>query len=180
MKKILNIIVITFTLTITFSCNLDLAPENVIVDEITYRDSSTAEAALIGAYTRLNASISGAEVGCQGEVGVASAMAAAMIAHIRGCGMAVIENAAEIALEHHLGLTCDPIGGYVQIPCIERNAVGAVHAYNAYLLASAGDPARQKIDFDAVVEAMLETGRDMSERYKETARAGLAVCSIRC
>lgn len=72
------------------------------------------------------------------------------------------------------------IGGYVQIPCIERNAVGAIHAYNAYLLASAGDPARQKIDFDAVVEAMLETGRDMSERYKETARAGLAVCSIRC
>jgi L-serine dehydratase len=137
-------------------------------------------AGAVGGITRHNASISGAEVGCQGEVGVASAMAAAMIAHLRGCEMAVIENAAEIALEHHLGLTCDPIGGYVQIPCIERNAVGAVHAYNAYLLASAGDPARQKIDFDAVVEAMLETGRDMSERYKETARAGLAVCSIRC
>jgi len=137
-------------------------------------------ASAIGGIARHNASISGAEVGCQGEVGVASAMAAAMIAHLRGCQMAVIENAAEIALEHHLGLTCDPIGGYVQIPCIERNAVGAIHAYNAYLLASAGDPTRQKIDFDAVVEAMLETGRDMSERYKETARAGLAVCSIRC
>lgn len=133
-----------------------------------------------GGIARHNASISGAEVGCQGEIGVASAMAAAMIAHIRGCDMAVVENAAEIALEHHLGLTCDPIGGFVQIPCIERNAVGAVHAYNAYLLASAGDPTRQKIDFDAVVEVMLETGRDMSERYKETAQGGLASCGIRC
>ena len=137
-------------------------------------------AAAIGGITRHNASISGAEVGCQGEIGVASSMAAAMIAHIHGCDVAIVENAAEIALEHHLGLTCDPIGGYVQIPCIERNAVGAIHAYNAYLLASAGDPETQKIDFDAVVEVMLETGRDMSERYKETARGGLARASIHC
>ncbi|MDQ5984984.1 MAG: L-serine dehydratase [Syntrophus sp. SKADARSKE-3] len=137
-------------------------------------------AAAIGGIARHNASISGAEVGCQGEIGVAAAMAAAMIAHIRGCEMAIVENAAEIALEHHLGLTCDPIGGFVQIPCIERNAVGAVQAYNAYLLASAGDPAKQKIDFDAVVGVMLETGRDMSEMYKETAKAGLAACCIRC
>ncbi len=100
--------------------------------------------------------------------------------HTLGPMKAVLENAAEIALEHHLGLTCDPIGGYVQIPCIERNAFGAVHAYNAYLLASAGDPARQKIDFDSVVDVMLQTGRDMSERYKETAQAGLAKCSIHC
>ena len=132
-------------------------------------------AAAIGSIARHNASISGAGVGCQGEIGVA----AAMIAHIRGCEMAIIENAAEIALEHHLGLTCDPIGGYVQIPCIERNAVGAVHAYNAYLLASAGDPTKQKINFDAVVGVMLETGRDMSDLYKETAKAGLASCSFR-
>jgi L-serine dehydratase len=137
-------------------------------------------AAAIGGIVRHNASISGAEVGCQGEIGVASSMAAAMIAHIHGGEVGIVENAAEIALEHHLGLTCDPIGGFVQIPCIERNAVGAVHAYNAYLLASAGDPARQKIDFDAVVEVMLETGRDMSDRYKETALGGLAKCSIRC
>ena len=137
-------------------------------------------AGAIGGIARHNASISGAEVGCQGEIGVASSMAAALIAHVNGCEMAVVENAAEIALEHHLGLTCDPIGGFVQIPCIERNAVGAVHAYNAYLLASAGDPTRQKIDFDAVVEVMLETGRDMSERYKETAKAGLASCPIHC
>ena len=137
-------------------------------------------AAAIGGMVRHNASISGAEVGCQGEIGVASSMAAAMIAHIQGGEVGIVENAAEIALEHHLGLTCDPIGGFVQIPCIERNAVGAVHAYNAYLLASAGDPARQKIDFDAVVEVMLETGRDMSDRYKETALGGLAKCSIRC
>ena len=137
-------------------------------------------AAAIGGMVRHNASISGAEVGCQGEIGVASSMAAAMIAHIHGGEVGIVENAAEIALEHHLGLTCDPIGGFVQIPCIERNAVGAVHAYNAYLLASAGDPARQKIDFDAVVEVMLETGRDMSDRYKETALGGLAKCSIRC
>ena len=137
-------------------------------------------AAAIGGIARHNASISGAEVGCQGEIGVASSMAAALIAHIHGCDVGTVENAAEIALEHHLGLTCDPIGGYVQIPCIERNAVGAVHAYNAYLLASAGDPASQKIDFDAVVEVMLETGRDMSDRYKETARGGLAKSSIHC
>ena len=137
-------------------------------------------AAAIGGIARHNASISGAEVGCQGEIGVASSMAAALIAHIHGYGLSTVENAAEIALEHHLGLTCDPIGGYVQIPCIERNAVGAVHAYNAYLLASAGDPGTQKIDFDAVVEAMLETGRDMSERYKETAQGGLAKCAVHC
>lgn len=133
-------------------------------------------AAVIGFIAKHNASISGAEVGCQGEIGVASAMAAAFLASVNGHPMKVIENAAEIALEHHLGMTCDPIGGYVQIPCIERNAVGAVTAYNAYLLASAGDPSRHKITFDEVVEAMLETGKDMPLKYKETSRGGLAVC----
>jgi L-serine dehydratase len=91
-----------------------------------------------------------------------------------------MENAAEIALEHHLGLTCDPVDGYVQVPCIERNAVGAVTAFNAYILAAAGDPVRQKVTFDEVVEAMLETGMDMSKKYKETARGGLAVCCVCC
>jgi L-serine dehydratase len=94
--------------------------------------------------------------------------------------MKQVENAAEIALEHHLGLTCDPVGGFVQIPCIERNAVGAVSAVNAYILAAAGDPARQKLTYDEVVEAMMETGKDMCAKYKETALGGLAVCCVSC
>jgi L-serine dehydratase len=137
-------------------------------------------AASIGFIAKHNASISGAEVGCQGEVGVASAMAAALVAYVNGHSARVVENAAEIALEHHLGMTCDPVDGYVQIPCIERNAVGAIDAYNAYLLASIGDPHKQKVTFDEVVKAMLETGRDMCDKYKETAKGGLAVCSITC
>ncbi|QSH41778.1 L-serine ammonia-lyase [Lentisphaerota bacterium ZTH] len=135
-------------------------------------------AAAIGFIVRHNASISGAEVGCQGEVGVASAMAAALLAYVNNCDFDRIECAAEIALEHHLGMTCDPVGGYVQIPCIERNAFGAITAYNAYLVASVGDPKMQKVSFDEVVEAMLETGRQMPCAFKETSRGGLAVCSI--
>ncbi|OGV47993.1 MAG: L-serine ammonia-lyase [Lentisphaerae bacterium GWF2_52_8] len=137
-------------------------------------------AAAIGGIIKHNASISGAEVGCQGEIGAAAAMAAALLACVNGQDLSVVENAAEIALEHHLGMTCDPVDGYVQIPCIERNAVGAVTAYTAYLLASAGDPHKQKLKFDEVVEAMLETGRDMSKKYKETSRGGLAVCAACC
>ncbi|MFA7229983.1 MAG: L-serine ammonia-lyase [Victivallaceae bacterium] len=137
-------------------------------------------AAAIGFIARHNASISGAEVGCQGEIGVASSMAAALLAYVNGYDMDVIECAAEIALEHHLGMTCDPVGGYVQIPCIERNAVGAVTAYNAYLLAALGDSKKQKVSFDEVVEAMLQTGREMSADLKETSRGGLAVCSLCC
>lgn len=137
-------------------------------------------AALIAFISKHNASISGAEVGCQGEVGVASAMAAALLAQVRGYPLNIAENAAESALEHHLGMTCDPIGGYVQIPCIERNAVGAVTAYNAYLLAAGGNPDKHKLSFDAVIEAMLETGRDMCPSYKETSRGGLASCSLCC
>ena len=137
-------------------------------------------AGAIGFIAKHNASISGAEVGCQGEVGVAAAMGAAMIAQIDRCSIKVIENAAEIALEHQLGLTCDPMGGYVQIPCIERNAVAAVEAYNAYLLAAAGDPEKQKISFDQVVEVMLQTGKDMCLKYKETSKGGLALCDIEC
>ncbi|MFA6103296.1 MAG: L-serine ammonia-lyase [Victivallaceae bacterium] len=135
-------------------------------------------AAAVAFIARHNASISGAEVGCQGEIGVAASMAAAMISHVNGKSLDVIEAAAEIALEHHLGMTCDPVGGFVQIPCIERNAVGAVTAYNAYLLASVGDPGKQKVNFDEVIEAMLETGKGMSRDYKETSKGGLAVCSL--
>ncbi len=105
-------------------------------------------AALVGFIAKHNASISGAEVGCQGEIGVASAMAAAMAAYIRTHSIKRTANATEIALEHHLGMTCDPVGGYVQIPCIERNAVGAVTAYNACLLTSICDPHKQKIVYD--------------------------------
>ncbi|MBU0960423.1 MAG: L-serine ammonia-lyase [Proteobacteria bacterium] len=137
-------------------------------------------AAAIAFVARHNASIAGAEVGCQGEVGVASAMAAAFLAHANGASIRQVENAAEIALEHHLGLTCDPIDGYVQIPCIERNAMGAVSAYNSYILATVGEPLRQKISFDQVVEAMRITGKEMSSKYKETAQGGLAVSYVHC
>jgi L-serine dehydratase len=137
-------------------------------------------AALIGFIARHNAGIAGAEVGCQGEIGVASAMAAAMLAHARGFSVRVVENAAEIALEHHLGLTCDPVGGYVQIPCIERNAVGAVTAYNAALIACNENPAAHKVSYDEVLRAMAEIGRDMNAKYKETAAGGLAVCLVEC
>lgn len=143
------------------------------------RDGLLAAAA-IGGISRMNASISGAEVGCQGEIGVAAAMAAAMIAQAKGASLKVMENAAEIALEHHLGLTCDPVGGYVQIPCIERNAIAAVHAWNAFMIASNGDPKMHKVGFDEVLEAMRQTGRDMSLKYKETSRGGLAVCAGGC
>lgn len=137
-------------------------------------------AAAIGFIAKHNASISGAEVGCQGEIGVASAMGAALLAYVHKYPIRIIENAAEIALEYQLGMTCDPVKGYVQIPCIERNAMGAITAYNAFLLATSGDAKKQKINFDEVVEAMLETGRDMSNKYKETSTGGLAVCSIFC
>ncbi len=144
-----------------------------------FRDGMLAAAA-IAFIAKHNASLAGAEVGCQGEVGVASSMAAALIAYASGLSVKQVENAAEIALEHQLGMTCDPVGGYVQIPCIERNAVGAVQAMNAFILAEVGDPARQKVTFDEVVEAMRETGEDMCTKYKETAQGGLAVCCVAC
>ncbi len=137
-------------------------------------------AAAVGFLVKHNASISGAEMGCMGEIGTASAMGAAMLAYCAGCDVNTIEAAAEIAIEHHLGMTCDPIGGYVQIPCIERNAMGAVKAYNAYLLASSGDHAYQKISLDSVIKVMKATGDDMSKRYKETSEAGLALSATEC
>ncbi len=132
-----------------------------------------ATAGLIGNIVKRNASISGAEVGCQGEVGTACAMAAAAATQLLGGSVRQIEYAAEMGLEHHLGLTCDPIGGYVQIPCIERNAIAAVRAIDcaAYALLSDG---RHIVPFDEVVRTMWETGRDMKASYRETATGGLA------
>jgi len=126
-----------------------------------------------------NASISGAEVGCQGEVGVAASMAAAALTEALGGTPAQAENAAEIAMEHHLGLTCDPIGGLVQVPCIERNAVGTVKAIQASRLALHGD-GTHRVSLDKVIRTMRETGADMSTKYKETARGGLAVNVVEC
>ena len=137
-------------------------------------------ASAIGSIIRRNASISGADVGCQGEVGSASAMAAAGLVQVNGGTPEQVLNAAEIAMEHHLGMTCDPIGGLVQIPCIERNAMGAVKALAASRLALAAGAEPQKISFDQVVETMLRTGRDMSDKYKETSTGGLAVSIIEC
>lgn len=136
-------------------------------------------AAAIGGLLKTNASISGAEVGCQGEVGSAAAMAAAGLAAALGGTPEQIENAAEIALEHHLGMTCDPIGGLVQVPCIERNAMGAVKAVTAASLALKGD-GTHFVPLDAAIETMRQTGRDMDARYKETSLGGLAVNVVEC
>ena len=136
-------------------------------------------AAAIGGIIKHNASISGAEVGCQGEVGSASAMAAAGLAAALGGSNAQVENAAEIALEHHLGMTCDPIGGLVQVPCIERNALGAVKAVTAASLALRGDGSHF-VPLDDCIETMRQTGRDMSDKYKETSQGGLAVNVVAC
>ncbi|MEI6600354.1 MAG: L-serine ammonia-lyase [Comamonadaceae bacterium] len=136
-------------------------------------------AAAIGMLYKLNASISGAEVGCQGEIGVACSMAAAGLAAVLGGSPEQVENAAEIGMEHNLGLTCDPIGGLVQIPCIERNAMGAVKAVNAARMALAGN-GQHVVSLDKVIKTMRETGADMKTKYKETSRGGLAVNIVEC
>jgi L-serine dehydratase len=136
-------------------------------------------AAAIGILCKKNASISGAEVGCQGEVGSACAMAAAGLAEILGATPEQLENAAEIGLEHNLGLTCDPVGGLVQVPCIERNAIAAVKAINAAQMALRGD-GEHFISLDRVIRTMRDTGADMHDKYKETSRGGLAVSAIEC
>jgi len=136
-------------------------------------------AGAIAAIYQQTASISGAEVGCQGEVGTACSMAAGALAAVLGGTPAQVENAAEIGMEHHLGLTCDPVGGLVQIPCIERNAVGAVKAVTAARLALHGD-GRHTVSLDKVIKTMMETGADMKIKYKETSRGGLAVNIVEC
>jgi L-serine dehydratase len=136
-------------------------------------------AGAIGILYKENASISGAEVGCQGEVGVACSMAAGGLAAALGGSIYQVENAAEIGMEHNLGLTCDPIGGLVQIPCIERNAMGAIKAINAQRMAMRSD-GKHRVSLDKVIKTMRETGRDMKDKYKETSRGGLAVNVIEC
>jgi L-serine dehydratase len=136
-------------------------------------------ASAVGALCKMNASISGAEVGCQGEVGSAAAMAAAGLASVLGASNEQIENAAEIALEHHLGMTCDPIGGLVQIPCIERNAMGAIKAISATSLAMRGDGTHH-VSLDQAIETMRRTGADMQTKYKETSLGGLALAAVEC
>lgn len=136
-------------------------------------------AAAIGILYKKNASISGAEVGCQGEVGVACSMAAGALTEILGGSVNSVENAAEIGMEHNLGLTCDPVGGLVQVPCIERNAMGAIKAINASRLALRGT-GNHKVSLDKVIKTMWDTGNDMKTKYKETARGGLAVNIIEC
>lgn len=136
-------------------------------------------AAAIGILYKENASISGAEVGCQGEVGVACSMAAGALCAVMGGTPAQVENAAEIGMEHHLGLTCDPVGGLVQIPCIERNAIASVKAINAARMALRGDGTHY-VSLDKVIKTMRDTGADMMTKYKETARGGLAVNIVEC
>lgn len=136
-------------------------------------------AAAIGMLYKTNASISGAEVGCQGEVGVACSMAAGALAAVKGGTARQVENAAEIGMEHNLGLTCDPVGGMVQIPCVERNAMGAVKAINAARMALRGDGSHY-VSLDTVIKTMKQTGEDMKSTYKETSLGGLAVNVVEC
>jgi L-serine dehydratase len=136
-------------------------------------------AGAIGTIYKEGASISGAEVGCQGEVGSACSMAAGALCEVLGGTPRQVENAAEIGMEHNLGLTCDPVGGLVQIPCIERNAMGSIKAINAARMALRGD-GTHVVSLDKVIKTMRETGADMKVKYKETSRGGLAVNVIEC
>lgn len=157
-------------------CYYDMFVQEVDID-VCSRYLLTAAA--IGILYKKNASISGAEVGCQGEVGVACSMAAGALTEIMGGTVEQVENAAEIGMEHNLGLTCDPVGGLVQVPCIERNAMGAVKAINASRMALRGD-GNHKVSLDKVIKTMMETGKDMRSKYKETAKGGLAVNIVEC
>jgi L-serine dehydratase len=137
-------------------------------------------AAAIGYLCKHHATLSAAEGGCQAEIGVASSMAAALIATAYDAEPRVVENAAESALEHHLGMTCDPVAGYVQVPCIERCAFGAVKAWTAYSIATNEIASRHRVDFDATVQALAQTAKDMNSKYKETSEAGLALSVVLC
>jgi len=137
-------------------------------------------AAVIGYLGKHNATLSGAEGGCQAEIGVASAMGAAFLAEAHGFSHQVVANAAESSLEHHLGMTCDPVAGFVQIPCIERCAFGAVKAWTGFMIASNEIPADRRVDFDTTVNAMALTAKEMNSKYKETSEGGLAVSVVLC
>jgi len=149
------------------------------VDRQKIRDGMLAAAA-VGYLCKHHATLSAAEGGCQAEIGVASSMAAALTATAYGAESKVVENAAESALEHHLGMTCDPVAGYVQVPCIERCAFGAVKAWTAYAIASNEIASRHRVDFDATVMALAQTAKDMNSKYKETSEAGLALSVVLC
>jgi L-serine dehydratase len=152
-------------------------PRKIPMDKV--REGLLAGAA-IGYLCKHNATLSGAEGGCQSEIGVASAMSAAFLAQVKGSTPLVIENAAESALEHHLGMTCDPVAGYVQVPCIERCAFGAVKAWIAALIATNEVASRHRVDLDTTIKTLADTGRDMSTKYKETSEAGLAANLVLC
>jgi L-serine dehydratase len=137
-------------------------------------------AAAIGFLCKHHATLSAAEGGCQAEIGVASAMAAALVASTHDASSRVVENAAESALEHHLGMTCDPVAGYVQVPCIERCAFGAVKAWTAYAIASNEIETRHRVGFDECVQALAQTAKEMNSKYKETSEAGLALSVVLC
>src|SRR5579871_1152171 len=137
-------------------------------------------AAAVGYLCKHNATLSAAEGGCQAEIGVASSMAAALVAAAYDAPPLVLENAAESALEHHLGMTCDPVAGYVQVPCIERCAFGAVKSWTGYLIAANEIPANRRLDFDTTVDAMALTAKEMNSKYKETSEGGLAVSVTLC
>jgi L-serine dehydratase len=143
------------------------------------RDGLLAAAA-VGYLCKHNATLSGAEGGCQAEIGVASAMGAALIAQANDFGHQVVANAAESSLQHHLGMTCDPVAGFVQIPCIERCAFGAVKAWTGFMIASNEIPANRRVDFDTTVNAMALTAKEMNSKYKETSEGGLAVSLVLC
>jgi L-serine dehydratase len=134
----------------------------------------------IGYLCKHNATLAAAEGGCQSEIGVASAMAAALIAQVMDSSPRVLENAAESALEHHLGMTCDPVAGYVQVPCIERCAFGAVKAWVAYMIATNEIESRHRVDLDTTIKTLADTGKDMNSKYKETSEAGLAANLVLC
>jgi L-serine dehydratase len=137
-------------------------------------------AAAVGYLCKHNATLSGAEGGCQAEIGVASAMGAAFVAQANGYGHQVVANSAESSLQHHLGLTCDPVAGFVQVPCIERCAFGAVKAWTGFMIASNEIPADRRLDFDTTVAAMALTAKEMNTKYKETSEGGLAVAVVLC
>ena len=143
------------------------------------RDGMLAAAA-VGYLCKHHATLSAAEGGCQAEIGVASSMAAALTATAYDAEALVVENAAESALEHHLGMTCDPVAGYVQVPCIERCAFGAVKAWTAFAIASNEIASRHRVNFDATVMALAETAKEMNSKYKETSEAGLAQSVVLC
>ena len=137
-------------------------------------------AAAIGYLCKHNATLSGAEGGCQAEIGVASAMAAAYIAQAHDFEPQVVANAAESSLQHHLGMTCDPVAGFVQVPCVERCAFGAVKAWTGFMIASNEIPTNRRVDFDTTVDAMALTAKEMNSKYKETSEGGLAVSVVLC